>query len=797
MQVGSIAGAGGEVWLGDVQPVTVTAHVTTEGTVEPDGTGSERQRLDVETERIESATQSRNARFGLRLTLYSKTTHSYSLEDEAGLPEQRTGAQTPAMPLFHYGQRIRFPAKLNAPRNFRNPGAFDFVTFLHDQGIAASGSSKFDDVEVLPGFSGSYLAAAISRAHRSIVEQDHKLWTEDASGMMDALLIGERAFLERGIRADFQRTGTYHMLVVSGLHVGVLALCVFWVLRRLGLGEVATSVLAVIAIFIYAALTREGTPVWRAALMFAVYLATRLLYRRRAAMNALGGVALAMMVANPSTLFSASFQMSFLCVVLISGVGVPLLERTIEPYSRGLRLLDVLTYDRSLPPRIAQFRLDLRLIVARLGRVAHPRIANWLVVVPLRATLWGASLIVLSAVMQIGMALPMAYYFHRATSVGIAANLLAIPMLQLLMPAAVIAVALSYLSLTLAKVPALIAAFSLRGIVGTIHSLGSLRMADTRVANPEAWMIALCGISILACIALMRRGRRSVLCGLSLLLASTISLWTIKPRELIHGGMLELTAIDVGQGDSLLVVSPEGKKLLIDGGGLPVWMHSQMEIGEDVVSPYLWTRGFSRIDAIALTHAHADHMIGLLAIIANFHPRELWLPQNVPQTEVRRLLRRAEQYGTRVVYHRAGDVLPFGSANVRVLAPDPRFPVRSGKRNDESLIMKINYGETSMLLEADAERGTERLISSEAPNADVLKVAHHGSASATNTDFLKRVHPRYAVISVGARNVYRHPRPEVLQRLQKSSVRAYRTDRNGATTFLLDGKSVTFLTNPH
>ncbi|HEX7894117.1 MAG TPA: ComEC/Rec2 family competence protein [Terriglobales bacterium] len=413
----------------------------------------------------------------------------------------------------------------------------------------------------------------------------------------------------------------------------------------------------------------------------------------------------------------------------------------------------------------------------------------------MRATLWGATLIVLSAVMQIGMALPMAYYFHRATSVGIAANLLAVPMLQLLMPAAVIAVALSYFSLALAKVPALVAALSLRGIVGTIHSLSALRMADTRVANPETWMIALCGLGMLVCVVLMRRSRKASWCGLGLLLASTVCLWTIKPGEVIHRGMLELTAIDVGQGDSLLVISPDGKKLLIDGGGLPVWVHSQMEIGEDVVSPYLWTRGFSRIDAIALTHAHADHMIGFLAVIANFHPRELWLPQNVPQAEIRRLLQRAEQYGTRVIYHRAGDVLSFGRANVRVLAPDPRFPVRSGKRNDESLIMKISYGETAMLLEADAEKGTERLISSEAPEADVLKVAHHGSASATNTDFLQRVRPRYAVISVGARNVYRHPRPEVLQRLQHASVRTYRTDRNGATTFLLDGKSVTSLTN--
>jgi competence protein ComEC len=127
---------------------------------------------------------------------------------------------------------------------------------------------------------------------------------------------------------------------------------------------------------------------------------------------------------------------------------------------------------------------------------------------------------------------------------------------------------------------------------------------------------------------------------------------------------------------------------------------------------------------------------------------------------------------------------------VRVLAPDPGFPVRSGHRNDESLILKISYGSTSALLEADAEKGTERLISREQPQADVLKVAHHGSASATNQDFLAIVHPRYAVISVGRRNVYHHPRREVLQRLQKNEVLTYRTDMDGATSFYLDGKTV-------
>jgi competence protein ComEC len=154
-------------------------------------------------------------------------------------------------------------------------------------------------------------------------------------------------------------------------------------------------------------------------------------------------------------------------------------------------------------------------------------------------------------------------------------------------------------------------------------------------------------------------------------------------------------------------------------------------------------------------------------------------------------MRIATQYGVQTKLYKAGDAFSYGGAGIRVLAPDPKFPVRLRHRNDESLIMKVTYGATSALLEADAEKGTEQLISKEGPQADVLKVAHHGSASATSDDFLKIVRPRFAVISVGRQNVYHHPRHEVLERLQNNNVKTYRTDFNGASTFYLDGKTVT------
>jgi len=322
----------------DGRELTVTAHIIREGTLVEEGEGEVRQQMDVETEQIALPNKTVEVRSGLRISFYGKRSEDH---DQAAR-------------RFRYGERLRFSAKLHPPRNFRNPGAFDHQQYLADQGIVALGSVKTERVELLTGFSGNRAELWRTRIHRSIIEKVHSLWSPAQAGLVDAMVIGEDAFISRDLRVDFQRSGTYHVLVVSGMNVGILAFVTCWVLRRLWVSDLVASAITVVLAVAYALLTDVGAPIWRATLMLALYLGARLLYRDKSMLNAIGAAALGLLVLNPQVLFGASFQLTFLCPLLIVTVGVPILERTSQPYHRGLMYLDSTRYDVSLSPKIAQ-----------------------------------------------------------------------------------------------------------------------------------------------------------------------------------------------------------------------------------------------------------------------------------------------------------------------------------------------------------------------------------------------------------------------------------------------------------
>jgi competence protein ComEC len=246
----------------------------------------------------------------------------------------------------------------------------------------------------------------------------------------------------------------------------------------------------------------------------------------------------------------------------------------------------------------------------------------------------------------------------------------------------------------------------------------------------------------------------------------------------------------VGQGDSLLVVSPQGQTMLIDAGGSIGPVRSEFDFGEDVVAPYLWSRGLHHLDVVALTHAHGDHIGGLLRIVEDFHPSELWVGINPQTITLQHLYKIANENHVAIHQHVAGDEIDWSGTRIRVLSPPADWQPKPQPKNDDSLALLIGYGDTRALLAGDLEKKMERFVATESPRAELLKVAHHGSATSTTPELLAAVQPHFAVISAGYQNSFGHPRKVVLDRLQIYHVKTYRTDLQGAVTFLLDGKHV-------
>ena len=653
------------------------------------------------------------------------------------------------------GDRIELLVRLRPPSVYRNPGTFDYRRFLERRRIFWTGSLRSPRlVRVLErGWHGPDRIR--QWATRRIADRLDANTTVQALAL--GMVLGQRRRLPAVDERRFEAAGLIHLLVVSGFNLAVVAGAAFWIGRRIRfrIHPRAVRLLFVLTVILgYAGLVEGDAPVTRAATMAVMMVAATALDRGYNITNALAASAILLLIATPTALEDTGFQLTFAAVASIILVAAPLSGWSAAPRLRALGELERPEADRAHGPAMADWRIRMRLDAELAGRGLWPRRL-------IEYVRWGlVEILIVTVVVQVALVPWSVESYHRLSPATLPLNILGALVATVVTP---IGLLLMILPDVLAAPPALIVRGALGVLVGAVDLAMALPGATMRVPSPPATVWAVYGLALSAAALFATLRWPHALAVTSCILAGligAIAFGDFSPRP---PGFPVLTFIDVGQGDATLVELPDGRRILVDAGGVttgafrPPEDEQAFSIGEDVVTPYLFSRGIRHLDAIVMTHAHHDHMDGLFDVMNNFRVGELWLGRNPAVPRYRDLLIAASRHNVPIRWWSAGDRW----AGFEAWNPPATYVVGSAVRNDDSLVLRLMTETGDALLTGDLERD----IPGVPDHVTVLKVPHHGSR---NTRL--NVRADLPVISVGATNSFGHPHAEKLPALRTDTM---------------------------
>ncbi len=781
---------------------------------------------------------------GLYLTVESESIRTQSADHSAKgdvlllapLADLETNSEYEHLEL-RYGARIRVMTVLAREDDYRNPGVMPFTEYLDRKDFDATGMIKspllverLDDARV-------FLPLAWLYDWRTKLQQQFgATFSPETAGVLAAALLGNRYGLSRVAAERFRSGGTFHVLVISGLHIsfigGLVLLLVRWLTKK------RFWHFAITAAFLWGYTVAVGAdaPVVRAALMFTLVIFAPIVWRRAGSLNVIGGTGLVLLVWRPNDLFDPSFQLTFLSVISIVTLAVPLMMKMQAvgswrpthdtPYPPNCpswfrQVSEALFWsERTWRAEMASTNIRYRLfkapVAARLERWHAQRFLRFAVVA-----------VVTSTSVQIGMLPMLIIYFHRVSFASLFLNIFVGVALAALALVGLAAILIAQGSAAAAAPLVWLAEKIDWQMVHAVDPFNRLGIASFRLPYYRSWGAIVYALYFAVLIVLVfglarwdplqapfimpgstLRSRPWPLKLVTLGFALLLCLVMFHPLAAVSpDGQLRVDFLDVGQGDCALVTMPDGTTLLIDGGGRPSidgngsddrdaepnLERDTRSIGERVVSEYLWSRGLDRVDYLLATHADADHIDGLNDVARNFRVRAA-IVARTPATdpEYGRFVTAMKDAGVPIEQIGAGDVLHLGDANFDVLWPSANTDRNATYGNNDGIVLRLRYGEKTLLFAADIEKPAETALLRSGVNlhADLVKVAHHGSRTSSTGPFVAAARPAVAVVSVGRTSIFGHPHKEVIERWRASGAKVMTTGESGTISVVTDGREL-------
>ncbi|MCK5833233.1 DNA internalization-related competence protein ComEC/Rec2 [bacterium] len=628
---------------------------------------------------------------------------------------------------------IALQCVLEEPKSASNPEAFDFKKSLSLKGIRTitfvRGDSKIKFVEKGKESLYGRVVDAICRHVETTIELG---LDGDEAALLRGLLLGKGKELPQSVRSAFADSGTVHILAVSGLHVGIIAWILWFLLgttfrmpRHLAAG------ICIIGLMIYAGVVGGRPSVLRASLMFSIILLGTVFRRPSNLLNSIGAAGTILLIIRPIWLFDIGFQLSF---------GATLAIAYLMPF-----------FDEWIPSQGIRSGFIRKYIIGALT---------------------------VSIAASIGTAPFIAFYFHRLQTISPLANLFVVPFVGIVVGYGILASLFSLFWKTGAIMFLAADKLVLKYLIYTASFFAGTKVSYLPFPKPPIFSVFIFFAVIVVVPLLLRKRIKGLLAVFVFLFAAscaTFGMFTLSQTKTKSD--LHVIFFDIGQGDCALIEFKDGRMLLVDGG-LP-------GNASFSVRPFLESKGISRIDAALLTHPDSDHLGGLYDLLESFSYNSVFVPhRSLTNNLYKKFLQNLDSTGTEVLIVNAGDTLP-GFPEINIIWPDSTVVSSSGSLlvnvNEASIVFELSLGEVQFLFTGDIGFPTESALRGALTDIDILKVPHHGSKYSTCDDFIASLTPVVSIISVGA-NRFGHPSPATISRLGQCGTDILRTDISGAVT---------------